>query len=59
MLLVGDPDSLARGWPELLISLGVAVVIPSLTAVVTAVGYHDLRRKVDGVDAEELASIFD
>ncbi len=37
----------------------LAVLTTSLQAVLAAVGYHDLRVAVEGVDTEELASIFD
>ena len=39
--------------------LALSLAFTSLTSVVTAVGYHELRLKVDGVDPEELAAIFD
>lgn len=44
---------------QVLLSLALAVVMTSLTAVVNAVGYHELRLAVDGIDAGELAAIFD
>jgi hypothetical protein len=35
------------------------VVFGSLSAVVAAVAYHELRQSVDGVDADELAAVFE
>ena len=43
--------------PLLLIIIQAIVV--SLSAVVSAVGYHDLRRAVEGIDTEQLAAVFD
>ena len=53
--LVGFDDSAFQLPATLLLT----VLVTSMTAVVTAVGYHELRLKVDGIDADELAAIFD
>jgi Na+-translocating ferredoxin:NAD+ oxidoreductase RnfD subunit len=39
--------------------LAFAIVAGGLQAVTNAVAYHDLRRMKDGVDADELARVFD
>lgn len=39
--------------------LAVTVLMGGITAVVACVGYHDLRQLKEGVDTEELASVFD
>ncbi len=44
---------------KLLLTTGLTVVVASLSAVVTAVGYHDLRVAAEGIDTVELAAIFD
>jgi len=39
--------------------LAVTVFIAGITAVIACVGYHDLRQSKEGMDTEELASVFD
>lgn len=39
--------------------LAIVAVVSAIDSVVTAVGYHDLRVAKEGVDTEQIASVFD
>ncbi len=41
------------------VEFGLTFFSTSLSAVVTAVCYHDLRKLVEGMDSSDLAAIFD
>ncbi len=58
-MFVSDTMTLSDLRVYMVVALLVTVVLYSLQAVATAVGYHDLREAKEGVDVEELVKVFE
>jgi len=53
------PDGLSNLNLYFLFVIAIVVLYAALESVVTAVGYHDLRVVKEGVDTDQIASVFD
>jgi len=57
--MMSDPTTISEYRTFLIAFIGVMALLAGITAVVTCVVYHDLRKAKDGVDTDELASVFE
>ena len=58
VIAAGFADSVLV-WGGLILSLLISAFFTALSAVVSAVGYHDLRVIKEGIDVEQIAAVFD
>ena len=58
-ILLGDNASIGDVKAFLWVTVGVSLVLASLSAVINGVVYHDLRQAKEGVATEDLARVFE
>ena len=56
---IDPPQDMGDIKVYLVLVLGIGILLGSLQAVASAVGYHDLRQSKEGVGIEELARVFE